>query len=142
MRGLFLTAAAVGVAAVALGVTGALASTAGARGKVCGAKRCMTLPAALAYSLSQRSGSYSTTGTPKPARYYRIVIKSRGEGFISQTILWLPRQKLWYDRQFLTPPVPGYWRTEDPAVRSKLTTFVRKLQPFPAPAKWSRVLPK
>ena len=101
----------------------------------------MTLPAGLAYSLSQRNGGYNTTPAPKPARYYRIVIKSKGEGFISQTILWLPRQKLWYDRQFLTPPLPGYWRTDDPAVRSKLKAFVRKLKPYTAPAKWSAVLP-
>jgi hypothetical protein len=140
MRWIPLTAALAAVAAI--GNTGALASTTGARGKVCGAKRCITLPARLAYALSRRNGSYSTKSAPKPARYYRIVIKSGGEGFISQTILWLPRQKLWYDMQYLRPPLPGYWRTDDPAVRSKLEAIVRKLGPVPAPAKWSKVLPK
>jgi len=141
MRSFVLATSAFATAA-AIGITGAFASTTGAHGKVCGAKKCIALPPRLAYALSQRNGSYSATGAPKPARYYRIVIKSKGEGFISQTILWLPRQKRWYDRQFLTPPLPGYWRTDDPAVRSKLRAIVRTLKPFPAPAKWSSVLPK
>ena len=107
-----------------------------------GARGCIVLPAALAHTLSQRNGSYSATNAPKPARYYKIVIKSKGEGYISQTILWLPRQKRWYDRQYLSPPLAGYWRTDDPAVRSKLKAIVRNLGPFPTPARWSPMSPK
>jgi hypothetical protein len=121
---------------------GAYALTPGATGKVCGAKKCKTLTSALAKALGQRHGAYRTAKAPKPARYYLIVIKSHREGFISSKIIWVPSRKLWFDRQYLTPPISGYWRTDQKSLRSKLTAFVRHLKPYPAPAKWSRVLPK
>jgi hypothetical protein len=123
-----------------LGVS-AYALTPGASGKICGAK-CKTLTPALAKSLAQRNGAFSTTNAPKPAPYYRIVIKGHREGFISRTIIWVPSRKLWFDKQYVTPPIAGYWRTDQPSLRSKLKAFVRNLKPHPAPAKWSTVLPK
>ena len=135
------TLALVSIAALALAAS-AYAVTPGATGKVCGATKCKTLTSALAKALGERNGAYSATSAPKPARYYRIVVKSHREGFISSTIIWVPSRKLWFDRQYLTPPVSGYWRTDEVSLRSKLTAFVRNLKPYPTPVKWSSVLPK
>lgn len=135
-----LSAALVTAVALALVAT-AYALTPGASGKVCGVT-CKTLPSTLAKSLSQRNGTFSPANTPKPSPYYRIVIKGHREGFISRTIIWVPSRKLWFDKQYLTPPIDAYWRTDQPSLRSKLEAFVRNLGPHPAPAKWSKVLPK
>ena len=136
-----VTAALVTITALAL-VASAYALTPGASGKVCGAKTCKTLPSALAKWLGQRNGAFSPANTPKPTPYYRIVIKGHREGFISRTIVWVPSRRLWFDKEYVTPPIPGYWRTDQPSLRSKLEAFVRNLKPHPAPAKWSKVMPR
>lgn len=130
----------VSIATLAL-VASASAATPGATGKVCGVK-CKTLTSALAKSLAQRNGAFSNANTPEPAPYYRFIIKSHREGFISRTIVWVPSRKLWYDKEYVTPPLGGFWRTDQVSLRSKLKNFVRNLKPHPAPAKWSKVLPK
>ena len=130
----------VAIATLAL-AAGSSAVTPGATGKVCGAK-CKTLTSTLAKSLAQRNGAFTNANTPKPAPYYRFIIKGHREGFISRTIIWVPSRKLWYDKEYVTPPLSGYWRTDQVSLRSKLTAFVRNLKPPPAPAKWSSVLPK
>ena len=132
-----------GLAIAATIVTTATAGmTKTTHGKLCGKTKCVALPSALAIRLAQRNGAYSASSAPKPAPYYRIVIKSTGEGYISSTIIWVPSRKLWFDKQYLSPPLPGYWRTDDPKARPQFTALARKLKAFPAPAHWKTVLPR
>jgi len=88
--------------------------------------------------MSQRNESFSPAGAPRLAPYYRIHIKATGEGYINRTIIWVPSRKLWYDKQYTMPPLPGFWRTESD--RYQLRLLARVVKPFPAPAHW--VLPK
>jgi hypothetical protein len=110
--------------------------------RLCGAKKCEALSASLAKYLGRRNGSFAPAKAPKPAPYYRIVVKEHGEGFVNRTIIWVPSRKLWYDKQYLSPPLAGYWRTDDVKLRPKLERLAHSFKPFPAPKHWSRVLPK
>lgn len=100
------------------------------------------LPSVLAESLAQRNGGFTNANTPRPTPYYRFVIKSHREGFITRTIIWVPSRKLWFDKEYVTPPLARFWRTDQVSLRSRLMAFVRNLNPHQAPAKWSSVLPK
>jgi hypothetical protein len=137
-----LTLVAALATAAAIGSTTALAAAPGAHGKICGASRCATLSIGLAKAISQRNGSFSPASAPKPAPYYKITIKAHGEGFIRHTIIWVPSRKLWFDKQYVTPPLAGYWRTDRASLRPKLEAAVKSVKPHAAPAKWSTVLPK
>ena len=127
------------VALLALATT-SLAATEGATGRFCGVAKCVPIPRALAISLSQRNESFTPASAPRPAPFFRIRIKARGEGYIDRTVIWVPSRKLWYDKQYTIPPLPGFWRTESD--RAQLRLLARGTRPFPAPAHWARVLPK
>lgn len=116
------------------------ASTSGAKGRFCGASKCVTIPAALATALSQRNDSFQPASIPKPAPFYRITITATGEGFINRTIIWVPSRKLWYLKEYVTPTLPGYWRTENAETDAGLGRLVKMARPFAAPKHW--VLPK
>ena len=120
----------------------ALAAATGAHGKVCGKTKCLVLPRSLATHLSQREGTYTSPRAPKPAPYYRIAIKASGDGYINRTIIWVPSRRLWFLKEYVTPPGPGYWRTDDPRVRAPLLRLVRRVKPHPAPTSWKAVLPR
>ena len=125
--------------ALAVGASGAshaVAATSGAKGTFCGASRCVALPPALAVTLSQRNESFSSAPTPKRTPFYRITIKASGEGFINRTIIWVPSARVWYLKEYVTPPNPGYWRSENPATTAALNRLATKIKPFPAPAHW------
>jgi len=115
-----------------------VAATEGAKGRFCGRSGCVAIPHPLAISMSQRNESFSPASRPRPAPFYRIKIKAAGEGYISRTIIWVPSRKLWFDKQYALPPLPGFWRTESD--RSQLRRLARTVRPFPAPAHW--VLPR
>ena len=135
----------IAAAAVAAGVLAstAVGALAGARGTVCGGSGCVTLARPLAVALSQRNDTFSDVSQPKPSPYYRITIKASGEGFTNRTIIWVPSAKdEWFVEDYVTPPAPGYWRTPNRAVLSRLRSAVAKLRPFAAPTRWSRILPK
>jgi hypothetical protein len=107
----------------------------GAKGKLCGASGCVALPATLALQLSERNDTFSSTSTPKPSPYYKIVIQGTGEGHISRTILWVPSKKLWFDAENVTPLAPGYWRTAR-ATSPALAALTTKVRLFPTPKRW------
>jgi hypothetical protein len=127
------------VALLALAATSS-AATDGATGRFCGTGKCVAIPRALAISLSQRNESFSPASAPRPAPFYRIRIKATGEGYINRTVIWVPSKKLWFDKQYTTPALPGFWRTESD--RRDLRLLARRVRPLPAPAHWVRVLPK
>lgn len=87
----------------------------------------------LAESLAQRKGGFTNATTPRPTPYYRFVIKSHREGFITRTIIWVPSRKLWFDKEYVTPPLAGFWRTDQVSLRSRLMAFVRNLNPTRPP---------
>lgn len=116
------------------------ATTDGAQGRFCGAASCVPIPAPLATTLSRRSESFQPASTPRPAPFYRIRIKATGEGYINRTIIWVPSRKLWFLKEYVTPSLPGYWRTENTSADRGLRRLARMVKPFPAPARW--VLPK
>jgi hypothetical protein len=107
----------------------------GAKGKLCDASGCVALPATLALQLSERNDTFSSTSTPKPSPYYKIVIQGTGEGHISRTILWVPSKKLWFDAENVTPLAPGYWRTAR-ATSPALAALTTKVRLFPTPKRW------
>lgn len=119
-------------------VAPSVAATDGATGRFCGSTGCVAIPHALAISMSQRNESFSPASKPRPAPFYRIKIKAVGEGYVSRTIIWVPSRKLWFDKQYTTPSMTGFWRTESD--HSALKRLAAKARPFPAPAHW--VLPK
>ena len=127
------------VALLALAAPSA-AATDGAKGRLCGRTGCVAIPHALAVGLAQRSESYSPASRPRPAPFYRIKIKGTGEGYISRTIVWVPSRKVWFSKDYVTPPLPGDWRTETKKRWLRLVT--RTVKPFPAPAHLALVLPK
>jgi hypothetical protein len=118
------------------------ATTDTAKGLLCGTAKCLTIPTRLATALSQRDESFEPASAPRPAPFYRIKIKGTGEGYISRTIIWVPSRKLWFSKDYVTPPLPGSWRTEDARTRRVVRGLTRVVRPFPAPAHWARVLPK
>jgi hypothetical protein len=123
-----------------LPTAGSLGATTGATGRLCGATRCVRIPAALATPLSQRNEAFVSVSAPKPAPFYRITIKATGEGYINRTILYVPPRKLWYLKEYVTPPLPGYWRTENARLEPALGQLAHSVRPFPAPKHW--ILPK
>jgi hypothetical protein len=98
----------------------------------------VAVPHALAISMSQRNESFNPASAPRPAPFYRIRIKATGEGYIDRTVIWVPSRKLWYDKQYTVPPLPGFWRTESD--HAALTRLAKSVKPFPAPTHW--VLPR
>jgi hypothetical protein len=87
-RALLPVGAAVTGAVAGLVLAGpSLARTEDASVKLCGAARCIALPAALATTLSQRNDSFTDVPTPRRAPYYRITIKATGGGYINRTII-------------------------------------------------------
>lgn len=118
----------------------ASAASEGATARLCGAGKCIPISAPLATKLSQRYESFSPASAPRPAPFYRIKVKGTGEGYISRTIIWVPSRKLWFAKDYVTPPLPGSWRTE--TTNRELRHLARMATPFPAPAHWARVLPR
>jgi hypothetical protein len=137
MRRLLLT---VPVCLLLLPTAGSLAATTRATGTLCGATRCIRLPASLAVPLSQRNESFVSVSAPKPAPFYRITIHAKGEGYVNRTILWVPSRKLWYLKEYVTPPLAGYWRTTNVRLDPALTRLAGSVRPFPAPKHW--IVPK
>lgn len=91
-------------------------------------------------TLSQRTDVFSSAGAPRPAPYYRIVIKAALAEHIGRTILWVPSKKLWFDAEDVTPPLPGFWRTAGTAKDFPgLAALAGKVTLYPAPKRW--VLP-
>ena len=127
------------VAALALATT-AFAASEGATAHFCGAGRCIPISKSEATKLSQRNESFSPASAPRPAPFYRIKVKGTGEGYISRTIIWVPSRKLWFSKDYVTPPLPGDWRTE--TTNRELRRLARMTKLFPAPARWARVLPR
>ena len=142
-RLVLLASIAAGMLAVSVVASSASAHADGASGRICGATKCLNLPSRLAVPLSQRNESFSDVPQPKPSPYYRITIKATGEGFINRKIIWVPSAKdAWFLKEYVTPPLSGYWRTPNSALLPRLRSAVAHLRPFPGPPKWSRVLPK
>lgn len=127
------------VAALVLTVGVARAATTGASGRFCGAGRCVRIPAALATALAQRNDAFQPASAPRPAPFYRINIAATGEGYINRTILWVPSRKLWYLKEYVSPPLPGYRRTENAGLDPALARLARLVRPL-RPTHW--VLPK
>jgi hypothetical protein len=123
-----------------LPTAGSLGATTGATGTFCGAAHCVRIPVSLAVPLSQRNESFVSVSAPKPAPFYRITIHATGEGYINRTILWVPSRKLWYLKEYVTPPLSGYWRTENARLDPALVRLAHSVRPFPAPKHW--VVPK
>jgi hypothetical protein len=142
IRGLLRLGLCSTLALLALAAT-SFATTQGATGRFCGAGKCVRIPAPIATTLSQRNeGGFEPASAPRPAPFYRIKIKATGEGYISRTIIWVPSRKLWFDKEYTIPPLPGFWRTENARTDRGLSRLTRMVRPFPPPAHWARVLPK
>ena len=116
------------------------AATTAETGYFCGSGRCLRIPAALTRILAQRDDAFRQASAPRPAPFYRITVSGPGEGYIHRTILWVPSRKVWYLKEDVSPPLPGYWRTENAQLDSALGRLARLVRPFPTPKRW--ILPK
>ena len=142
-RPLLISSIGLALLAAIVFTSSSVARSAGATGRICGATRCVKLPARLAVPLSQRNETYSDVPRPKPSPYYRIRIKGSGEGFINRTIIWVPSAKdAWFLKEYITPAAPGYWRTPNGPLLPRLRAAVAHLRAFARPSGWSRVLPR
>ena len=142
IRGLLRLGPCSALTLLALAAT-SFATTQGATGRFCGAGKCVWIPAPIATTLSQRNeGGFEPASAPRPAPFYRIKIKATGEGYISRTIIWVPSRKLWFDKEYTIPPLPGFWRSDNARIDRGLRRLTRMVRPFPPPAHWARVVPK
>ena len=107
-----------------------------ATGRICGATRCVALPTALALQISRREESFSPVSQPKPTPYYRIDVTSHEKYGIRQVILWVPSLHVYRMTQYLSPPLPAYWRTAYAAIEPALARVASGLKPFPATSRW------
>ena len=116
------------------------AATSGAKGRFCGASKCVAIPPALATTLSRRDDSFQPASAPKPAPFYRITVTAKGEGYINRMIIWVPSRKLWFLKEYVSPPLSGYRRNANAKSDPGLAQLAKIVKPFAAPSRW--VLPK
>jgi hypothetical protein len=132
-----IVGAVVAAGIAAFGASAVLAAHSGATGTFCGAgSRCTAIPLTLAVTLSQRNDAFHDVPAPRATSYYRIKITASGEGYINRTIIWVPSAKAWYLKEYVTPPLPGYWRNANPAATPGLLKLARKVRPFAPPRHW------
>src|SRR5262249_15054503 len=128
-------------ALLALAVAGPVAARtahvhAVATGKLCGATRCVALPAALADRLSRRDDAFDNASQPKPASYYRIDVTRHTKYGIRQVFLWVPSRHLFRATDYLTPRIPSYWRSANAAAEPALAILSRGLKPLTPSHGW------
>jgi len=101
-----------------------------ATGKLCGAGRCVALPAALADQLSRRDEAYNSASQPRPTPYYRIDVTRHTKYGIRQVFLWVPSRHLFRSTDYVTPRLPSYWRSANAAAEPALAALARSLKPL------------
>jgi hypothetical protein len=53
---------------------------------------------------------------------YKLRIRSDGtEGYISRLIVWVPSKHLFRDKEYVTPPLPAFWRIGNKDHEAQLT---------------------
>jgi len=111
-------------------------------GQLCGESGCSSLQGYEQLELfwSWWSEPFSQRRAPRPAPFFRLVVRQAAPAPITWTLVYAPRRNAMRISQSRVPPystgIGPYWRTIPASVRAGLLRVTRELTPFPAAPNW------
>lgn len=131
-RYVLLVLTVVGSAALTSGAAG---SDTHATGRLCGVNACADLPSSIAVQMAQRGDTFTPASKPRPRPYFKVRVTADGtDGYISVYVVWVPSKHVFRMKEYVTPPLPAYWRSGNKDYEEQFAQLVQanKLKPFPA----------
>jgi hypothetical protein len=130
------------VAAVAALIASAALAKGPDEGRLCGRSGCVALEGYEAAEpfVSWWNIPFTQRPAPKPAPFFRIILRQFEPDPITWTLLYVPRRKAMRITQTRVPPyqagVGPYWRTVPAAARARLVTTTYRIKPYPPSLDW------